>query len=251
MSDSDSDHDIEYEELEDAPALSVEDLPQSEPASKKKNKRLKALTPEQLQEYAELEEKRGILYMSRVPPYMKPQKLRHLLSDFGEVLRIYLTPEDSAIARRRAKSGGSRVTKFLDGWIEFADKRIAKRVALTLNATPIGGSRRSFHHDDLWNLKYLSGFKWRHLSDKMAADKATKDARIRAELAAAKSVVVVIFSVLIFDKDERLMRSNRRSPYRKRFEPSPSERSARLETRVSLLSRSQRSNDSACQSSDS
>lgn len=37
--------------------------------------------------------KRGVCYLSRIPPHMKPLKLRHLLSQFGEVLRIYLAPE--------------------------------------------------------------------------------------------------------------------------------------------------------------
>lgn len=113
-------------------------LPDAPKVSSKK--RVKGMTPEQLEEYAKQEEQRGVLYMSRVPPYMKPQKIRHLLSEYGAVLRIYLTPEDAAVARSRVKSGGSRSKKFLDGWIEFADKRIAKRVALTLNATTIGNA---------------------------------------------------------------------------------------------------------------
>jgi ESF2/ABP1 family protein len=37
--------------------------------------------------------KRGVVYLSRIPPHMKPLKLRHLLEPFGEVLRIYLAPE--------------------------------------------------------------------------------------------------------------------------------------------------------------
>lgn len=45
------------------------------------------------------------------------------------------------------------------GWIEFADKKIAKQVAESLNNTPIGGKKGDFYHDDIWNLKYLKGFK--------------------------------------------------------------------------------------------
>lgn len=36
---------------------------------------------------------RGICYLSRVPPHMDPFKLRQLLSQFGEIQRIYLVPE--------------------------------------------------------------------------------------------------------------------------------------------------------------
>lgn len=36
---------------------------------------------------------RGVVYLSRIPPYMQPQKIRHLLGQYGEVIRIYLAPE--------------------------------------------------------------------------------------------------------------------------------------------------------------
>ena len=35
----------------------------------------------------------GIVYLSRVPPFMKPRKVRHIFSQFGSVGRIYLQPE--------------------------------------------------------------------------------------------------------------------------------------------------------------
>jgi ESF2/ABP1 family protein len=38
-------------------------------------------------------ERRGVCYLSRIPPHLKPLKLRHLLSQYAEVLRIYLAPE--------------------------------------------------------------------------------------------------------------------------------------------------------------
>lgn len=36
-----------------------------------------------------------------------------------------------------------------------------------LNSNPMGGKRRSAHHDDLWCLKYLPKFKWDHLTEEM------------------------------------------------------------------------------------
>ena len=35
----------------------------------------------------------GIVYLSSVPPFMKPHKVRHLLSPYGSVGRVYLQPE--------------------------------------------------------------------------------------------------------------------------------------------------------------
>jgi len=38
---------------------------------------------------------------------MKPGKLRQLLSQYGELGRIYCTPEDQAARRQRKKTGGT------------------------------------------------------------------------------------------------------------------------------------------------
>ena len=35
----------------------------------------------------------GIIYLSRLPPFMKPTKVRHIFSQFGEVGRLFLQPE--------------------------------------------------------------------------------------------------------------------------------------------------------------
>ena len=38
-------------------------------------------------------DKRGVCYLSRIPPYMNPISLRKLLSQRFEIERIYLEPE--------------------------------------------------------------------------------------------------------------------------------------------------------------
>jgi len=60
--------------------------------------------------------------------------------------------------KKRKDNGGNGSKQFSEGWIEFADKRVAKQVAQSLNNTVIGGKKSSFYHDDIWNLKYLKGF---------------------------------------------------------------------------------------------
>ena len=42
--------------------------------------------------------KRGVCYLSRVPPHMNPSHIRQMLSKYGEVLRIYLVPEGNQSA---------------------------------------------------------------------------------------------------------------------------------------------------------
>jgi ESF2/ABP1 family protein len=92
------------------------------------------------EKFAAEAERHGVCYLSRIPPYMQPQKLRHLLAAYGEVGRIFLTPEDAATARRRQKLAKKSRQNFTEGWVEFADKAVAKAVARTLNNTPLGAS---------------------------------------------------------------------------------------------------------------
>ena len=79
--------------------------------------------------------------------------------------------------KKRMAAGGNGSKQFVEGWIEFADKKVAKnvssiaarrpdltlpldmQVARALNNTLIGGKKRNFYHDDMWNLKYLKGFR--------------------------------------------------------------------------------------------
>ena len=51
--------------------------------------------------------KPGVIYLSRVPPFMKPNKVRNIMSQYGEVGRIFLQPEDMEIRKRRKMGGGS------------------------------------------------------------------------------------------------------------------------------------------------
>lgn len=131
-------------------------------------------------------QRRGVVYIAHPPAFMKPVKVRHLLSQYGEVTNLYLVPEDVGARKRRTRGGGSSKIKYTEGWIEFADRKIAKAVANSLNNVPVGGHRRNFHHDTLWMLKYLPGFEWSHLTEKQAYERRTKKARLRAELAHAK-----------------------------------------------------------------
>ncbi|CAO1621322.1 unnamed protein product [Parajaminaea phylloscopi] len=155
------------------------------------------LTKEELAAFEKKQRKRGIVYISRIPPGMTPPKVRHLLSNFGEVERIYL--QDGRKKQREAETGVKkrstrRNTTFTEGWIEFSEKAVAKIVASTLNAQPIGfasGGRKANKNakrwkDDVWTMKYLPGFKWHMLSEQMAHERAAHASRLRTELSQSK-----------------------------------------------------------------
>ncbi|KAL2761078.1 hypothetical protein ACRALDRAFT_205092 [Sodiomyces alcalophilus JCM 7366] len=150
------------------------------PSSSKK--KTKGISQKQLLATEKALRKSGVIYLSRIPPYMKPQKLRSLLTPFGELNRIFLAPEDPASRTRRIKAGGNKKRLFTEGWVEFVSKKDAKRTCELLNARPIGGKKGSYYCDDVWNMVYLKGFKWRHLTEQIAAEDAERASRMRAEI---------------------------------------------------------------------
>ena len=42
-------------------------------------------------------EKRGVCYLSRVAPHMDPSHIRQILSQYGDIQRIYLVPEGNSV----------------------------------------------------------------------------------------------------------------------------------------------------------
>ncbi|GAX26931.1 ESF2/ABP1 family protein [Fistulifera solaris] len=130
--------------------------------------------------------KRGIVYLARIPPRMTPTKVKTLLGDFGEITRVYLAEEDAAVRKRRRKLSGNGSKRYVEGWIEFASKKVAKHVAASLNSTPITNYKRSAHYGDLWVLKYLSKFEWSHLTEKVAYERRVKEQKLRLETMQAR-----------------------------------------------------------------
>ncbi|KAI0347425.1 hypothetical protein BDW22DRAFT_1351858 [Trametopsis cervina] len=147
---------------------------------------VKPLTPEDLAKFKAAQEKTGVVYISRIPPGMRPTKVRHLMSGYGVVGRVYLQPEDAKRAYLRRKYTSTKKIHFTEGWVEFKDKRVARSVAEMLNAQPIGGKKGSRWRDDVWTMKYLPKFKWNMLTEQIAHEAAMHTARLRVELSQSK-----------------------------------------------------------------
>lgn len=93
--------------------------------------------------------KRGIVYLNFIPEGITVKNIRQILSQYGDVERIYLEKDKSL------KKGSKKFARYTEGWIEFKKKSVAKMVAEELNGQPVGGKRRAKYHDALWNIKYL------------------------------------------------------------------------------------------------
>ena len=182
-------NDVEDEDLDDAPAHPITEALKpttttSSHSTKPKQPTVKPLTAKQVLASQRAAKKTGVIYLSRVPPFMKPTTLKHFLDPHAPqgLGRIFLTPEDSVSHKQRVRSGGNKKRSFTDGWVEFISKNDAKIAAETLNANTIGGRKGNFYYDDVWNIKYLKGFKWSHLTEQIANENAERAARLRAEI---------------------------------------------------------------------
>ncbi|ORX45433.1 hypothetical protein BCR36DRAFT_585744 [Piromyces finnis] len=162
------------------------DIEVNENENEKKQKKIKKpLSESKLKKFNIQHNRTGVVYLSKIPPFMKPIKIRHLLSKYAKIGRIYLAAEDEKIARRRKKYGGNKKRNYTEGWVEFLEKREAKLVVKHLNNNIIGGKKSSWYHDDIWNMKYLHGFKWIHLTERIAYEKAVRNQKLKAEMAQA------------------------------------------------------------------
>lgn len=131
----------------------------------------------------------GVIYVSRVPPFMKPGTIRSIFEKFGKINRVYLSPEDAQTRSRRLQQGQNRKKNFHEGWLEFIRKTDAKKAVESLNGTTLGAigmvKKRSYYRDDIWSLRYLNGFKWHNLTEQIATETAERQSRMRAEISKA------------------------------------------------------------------
>lgn len=151
-------------------------------------------------EMKEKQDRKGILYIARVPPGMTPKFVKGYFGEYG-IERVYFAPEDEERRKRRKKSGGSGKRRYTEGWLEFEDKRCAKKVAACFSGQPVGGKKRhNPFHDDLWALKYLSGFKWENLTERFLYERKMREHRLKAELAQSKKEVDFIVDKMEWSK---------------------------------------------------
>ena len=75
---------LEEEGSDEEPQLKL--VQEEEDLNRKKKKKERRIIP------PEETSKGGVCYLSRIPPNMDPASLRHILSQYGEINRIYLSP---------------------------------------------------------------------------------------------------------------------------------------------------------------
>ncbi|XP_071441256.1 uncharacterized protein [Hetaerina americana] len=146
--------------------------------------------------------KHGIIYLSTIPKYMNVIKIREIFGQYGEVGRVFLQPAE------QGKPSKKLMKHYSEGWVEFKRKKVAKEVALNLNNKQIGGRKKSKFYDNIWNIKYLPRFKWVHLSERLAYEKAAHRQRLRLEISQARKEATHF--ALGVEKSQRMKKSKKK-----------------------------------------
>mmetsp|Transcript_42746 Transcript_42746/g.112644 ORF Transcript_42746/g.112644 Transcript_42746/m.112644 type:complete len:291 (-) Transcript_42746:77-949(-) len=131
---------------------------------------------EDLKAFKDQEDRKGVIYLTSVPYGLHVFKVRRLLERFGEIGRIYLTPHPRDVNKEAHKR------RYLEGWVEFMEKKVAKRVAVSLNSQTIGGKKRDRFYGALWVMRYLPKFKWHNLVEHHRHVAEVKKARIQQQI---------------------------------------------------------------------
>uniref|UniRef100_A0A182M6Y2 Activator of basal transcription 1 n=1 Tax=Anopheles culicifacies TaxID=139723 RepID=A0A182M6Y2_9DIPT len=127
--------------------------------------------------------KAGVIYICSIPKHMNVTVLRTLLEPFGEIGRIFLQPaQKDGKVRMKTAQGKRALVQYTEGWVEFLDKRVAKAIVPLLNMRPITNKKKSVFRDMLWSMKYLSGFQWVHLNERLAYERAVAKEKMREQI---------------------------------------------------------------------
>ena len=124
------------------------------------------------------ERRPGVIYLSSVPPHLRPSALRNLIEQrgFSPITRLFLAPIVKDASKKVSATSKAR-RSYGEGWIEFDSHKTGKLCAQTLNATPIGGKKGGYYRDDLWNMKYLRGMGWNELMEGVRGERREEEAR--------------------------------------------------------------------------
>ena len=173
--------------------------------------------------------KTGVVYLPQIPRFMTAGQAKMYFSKFGfPIGRVFFVPEtaEQRFARKR-RGGDVRRKLYLEGWIEFLRKRDAKTVVETFNGRPVEGN--ASYKNSLWNLRYLSGFKFDHLQEEEVYKKARKDQQVRQGLADAKKETQAYL-----DKVERAERIERAKNRKRQAGEHVEEEGVRLRWQVAM-----------------
>jgi len=125
------------------------------------------------------------------------------------------------VRKRRRRAGGNGSKRYVEGWVEFAERWIAKKVGESVNNTPITNNKRSKHHGDMWNVKFLKKFQWSHLTEKVAYERRMREQKLMVEMMQAKKENAAYASLVEAGRKIDKIEQKRKRKAEKKGEPVP------------------------------
>ncbi|KAJ5488667.1 Pre-rRNA-processing protein esf2 [Penicillium diatomitis] len=141
-------------------------------------------------------DKSGVVYLSSLPPYLKPFALKNIMEKrgFGPIRKVFFAPLVPSNSSSQRKSNKRKL--YSEGWIEFESKKTARLAAEAMNARPLGGPKGMYYRDDVINMRYLSGFKWADLMETVQRERSERESKQRmADIRARKEEKVFLAGV--------------------------------------------------------
>ena len=166
IEDKDKDNDKNEEEGENE---NDDNHNSKKPKQRKRRRRNKKQKLDELdnsyKQWKKKQNKKGVIYISSVPFGCTSLQLKKIFNEFGMVTNVHLEAAKSNDGKK--KKIRNKWTEFCEGWVEFKDKKIAKQVVEILNETKIPKKyvKNRLARNHIWNMKYLKGFGWHHLSE--------------------------------------------------------------------------------------
>ncbi|KAK5581837.1 hypothetical protein RB653_003417 [Dictyostelium firmibasis] len=234
--DDDNDYEEDDENIEFNDENEDEDENNEEEDNDKNNKnkikkviKIKPMDIEKMKKLKEQNENKGIIYLSTIPSRMKPAKLKQLLTKYGKVTRMHLV-------RANVERKNHRNDMFKEGWIEFEDKALARKIATLLNNIPMGGKSRDIHKDCLWNLRYLPKFKWHHLQDKLVSQRMERDKKLRLEINQVRKQNLVLLEQVELSKHINQKHESKGKPIKEKVVRTFKQRTSHEDSSKSTIS---------------
>lgn len=133
--DSDADQDAQEEQDEENDNSDVEDEENAEESSTTRPnlaKTKKVINTKKLSKYVAADDNKGVIYLSSVPMFMSPSRLRAMMGQFGEIGSLYLAPEGKNIMFICINTYQARIYKRAERKMEVMEERDGLKVGWNL-----------------------------------------------------------------------------------------------------------------------
>ena len=128
-----------------------------------------------------LSDEKGILYFSCIPDGVTPTNIQvFLASEFGEVGRLYLTPQNDTSSFASRDHYSKHKKRYKDGYIEFMNKEDAIHAADQLNMKTCSFlGKRHKSSGQLWNVRFIPKLRWESILEKRESERISREQRLK------------------------------------------------------------------------